>query len=94
MAQNIITEEKISRYFKITKEALKKASKAINKKHEKAALEILDMASRYYKDALWFQEKGDLVNAFAAINYAHGWLDTGSRLGIFKVKDSKIFVIK
>jgi hypothetical protein len=89
-----IENSKLRRYFEITRKALEKAGKAISKKHEKSALQILDMASRYYKDAQWFENRGDFVNAFAAINYAHGWLDAGSRLGIFKVKDSKLFVIK
>jgi len=89
-----IEESKLKRYFEITKKALEKASKAVSKKHEKEAMQILDMALRYYKDAQWFEKRGDFVNAFAAINYAHGWLDAGSKLGIFKVKDSKLFVIK
>ena len=41
-----------------------------------------------------FQDKGDLVNSFAAINYAHGWLDSGVRLDVFDVKDDKLFTIK
>jgi len=91
---NSIEKEKLDRYFKITEKALKKARKKVNKDKKQEALEILDMASRYYHDAKWFEARGDSVNAFAAINYAHGWLDAGSRLGIFKVKDSKIFVIR
>ena len=34
----------------------------------------------YLKDSKHFQEKGDYVNAFGALNYAHGWLDSGARL--------------
>ena len=41
-----------------------------------------------------FKKKGDYINSFAAINYAHGWLDSGARLGIFKVKDDKLFTIR
>ena len=91
---NDITESKLKRYFEITCKALAKAKKAVSKKYEKQAAEILDMAQRYYDDAKWFAQKGDFVNAFAAINYAHGWLDSGARLGIFKVRDTKLFVIK
>ena len=39
-------------------------------------------------------EKGDLVNAFASVNYAHGWLDAGARLGLFDVGlDDKLFTL-
>jgi len=45
-------------------------------------------------DAKYFERKKDFVNAFAAINYAHGWLDSGVRLDIFDVNDDKLFTIK
>ena len=89
-----ITEEKLVRYFKITEKALKIAEKKIAKGREKEASQLLDMARRYYEDAKWFKNKKNYVDAFAAINYAHGWLDSGSRLGIFKVKNSKLFVMR
>ena len=41
-----------------------------------------------------FAKKGDLVTAFAALNYAHGWLDAGARLGFFDVgKDNVLFTV-
>jgi hypothetical protein len=89
-----ITLKKLKKYFSITSKALEMAKKAINKERNSEAIEILDMSQRYYDDAHWFENKKDYVNAFACLNYAHGWLDSGSRLGIFDVKDSKIFVIK
>lgn len=91
---NQITEIKLKKYFEITGKALAIAKKAINEKEKNKAEDVLDMAERYYSDAKWFQEKKDYVNAFAALNYSHGWLDCGSRLGLFKVKDSKLFVLK
>jgi hypothetical protein len=34
------------------------------------------------------------VTAFAALNYAHGWLDAGARLGLFDVgKDNVLFTV-
>lgn len=88
-----ITEEKLQKYFKITGEAIKKAKikepKNVNLKA--VAEDFLDMAKRYYEDAKHFKEKGDLVTAFAALNYAHGFLDAGARLGVFDVKDSRLF---
>ena len=53
---------------------------------------------RYTKSIIQHLEKvdkkNDYVTAFAALNYAHGWLDVGSKLGIFNVKNDKLFVIK
>ncbi|MEK6918506.1 MAG: DUF357 domain-containing protein [Nanoarchaeota archaeon] len=89
-----ITPEKIEKYFEISKSAFKEAKEAINKSHKEEAETILDMASRYISDAEYFKKKEDLVNCFAALNYAHGWLDTGSKLGFFDVTNDKIFIIK
>lgn len=91
---NLVCQARLGKYFEITGKALIMAKKAINKKRKAEAEEVLDMAQRYYEDAQWFQKRGHYVNSFAALNYAHGWLDAGSRLGLFKVKDSKLFVIK
>ena len=90
----IINKIKLDKYFKISEKALSIAKKKINSKRKKEAEEILDMASRYIGDAKYFKEQGHFVNAFGALNYAHGWLDAGARLGIFKVKDTNLFVIK
>ncbi|MGB9708308.1 MAG: DUF357 domain-containing protein, partial [Candidatus Pacearchaeota archaeon] len=65
-----ITRAKLKKYFGITGKALAIAKKAINKKKRKDATEILEMASRYYEDAQWFEKQRHYVNAFAALNYA------------------------
>ena len=91
---NTITTEKLNKYFSITKEALDKAKHALDKEHLAQAKDFLDMAQRYYDDAHYFLEtKQDAVLAFAALNYAHGWLDAGARSGLFKVKDSRLFTV-
>jgi hypothetical protein len=52
------------------------------------------MAEAYFKDANHFFAEGDLVNAFACVNYAHGWLDAGARLGLFDVgRDDVLFTL-
>jgi hypothetical protein len=52
------------------------------------------MAKAYFEDAKDFSHKGDLVNAFACINYAHGWLDSGARIGLFDVGgDDRLFTL-
>jgi len=91
---NTITPEKLKKYFSITQEALEKAeasNNATSLKEERK--DFLDMIKRYISDAKHFQEKDDFVNAFAALNYAHGWLDAGARLGIFDVHDSRLFTV-
>jgi len=88
-----ITSEKLDKYFSITKKALDKAKGAIDSQRKEPAEDFLDMATRYYDDAQFFRKKGELVNAFAAVNYSHGWLDAGARLGLFKVKDSSLFTV-
>ena len=92
--ENQITEEKLEKYFSVTKSALEKAESSGNRtKLEKERQDFLDMIKRYISDAEHFKEKGDLVNAFAALNYAHGWLDAGARIRLFDVKDSRLFTV-
>jgi hypothetical protein len=43
---------------------------------------LYDMAMRYYSDAKHFYEKGEYVNALAALEYAEGWMDAGRELGL------------
>lgn len=93
---NTITKEKLDKYFDITGRALKKLKLCSPKKThlDKIAHDYLDMAQRYYDDAKHFEKEGDWINAFAALNYAHGWLDAGARLGIFDVEhDSVLFTV-
>ena len=89
-----ITKGKTNKYFELTSTALEKAKKSIIKGKEEHAKEIIDMVSNYLSHAKHFEKKGDLVNAFAALNYAHGWLDAGVRLDVFETKDDKLFTVK
>ncbi|MFH1275636.1 MAG: DUF357 domain-containing protein [Candidatus Woesearchaeota archaeon] len=91
---NIITQEKLEKYFSITKEALDKVKDAFDEERLSQAEDFFDMASRYYSDAKHFYDKKeDMVLAFAALNYAHGWLDAGARIKLFKVNDSRLFTV-
>ena len=92
--QEKITKEKLKKYCNLTERALEKVKNSVIKGKEKEAKEIIDMVSNYFSDAKYFEKKQDFVNAFAAINYSHGWLDAGVRLGIFNVKDKELFTIK
>jgi len=85
-------EQKLSKYFELTSIALKKVK--IVEKHKKEAEDLLNLARCYFDDAKHFEKKGDLVNAFGAVCYAHAFLDIGARLGFFDVgKDSKMFMV-
>jgi uncharacterized protein len=92
--QNIITSEKLKKYFNLTETALKEIKKNIINGKESEAKEIVDMAENYVSDARHFEDKSDYVNAFAALNYAHGWIDAGVRLEIFDVNDRDLFTIR
>ena len=91
---NKITLEKIQKYKTVTKKALAVAKNSVIKGKENYAKEIIDMVENYLSDAEHFEKKANLVDAFAALNYAHGWIDAGVRLDIFDVKDDKLFTIK
>ncbi len=93
---NTITEDKIDRYLDITKRALDKLVIASPERSygKRLADDFLEMATSYYNDAVHFRESGDLVTAFAAVNYAHGWLDCGARIGLFDVgEDDVLFTL-
>ncbi len=94
--QDRITEEKIAKYLATTKRALDKLKVAAPERsfNRKMADSFLQMANAYYSDAVHFREKGDLVNSFACVNYAHGWLDAGARIGLFDVgQDDQLFTL-
>jgi uncharacterized protein len=91
---NLIKEEKIKKYFEVTKKALDMAKKSKNRTRLISERDdFLDMIERYVSDAEHFKKNNDIVNAFAALNYAHGWLDAGARIGIFDVHNSKYFTV-
>jgi len=93
--KNKITKEKLNKYFSISKEAFEVAKESGNRHPnlKENREDFLDMIQRYIKDAEHFEEKGDMINAFAALNYTHGWLDAGARIGLFDVHDSRLFTV-
>ena len=91
--ENEISVEKLKKYFNLTEMAFVEVKKNIFEGKEIEAKEIVAMVGNYVSDAHHFEDKGDWINAFAALNYAHGWLDCGVRLKIFNVKDDRLFTI-
>nr|AIF18669.1 hypothetical protein conserved in archaea [uncultured marine group II/III euryarchaeote KM3_83_G03] len=88
-----VTDDKLEKYFSVSERALAMAKENVNVDKKKEAEIILDMASRYIEDAKHFLEKDDKVTSFAALNYAHGWLDCGAMLGFFNVTDNTLFTV-
>lgn len=89
-----VTREKLDKYFTISQEAYDMAVKApVADGKQEERDDILDMAQRYISDAHHFDSQENMVLAFAALNYAHGWLDAGARLKFFIVKDSRLFTV-
>lgn len=84
-------KERLDKYLKLTKKALKVIK--INKDNKEIAEDLLDLAKRYYQDALYFKEKNQLINAFAAVNYSHAFLDAGCRVKAFKNKNNSLFMV-
>jgi len=84
---NIITNEKLN-------EAMLKVNLAIKKikivPPEYSSLYIIakdsyEMVTNYFKDSQYFMVHGDFVNAFGALYYAYGWIDSSVRMGLFDV---------
>jgi hypothetical protein len=91
-----IGKDLVEKDIEITRTALDKVSVvAPEKSHlRKVAEDFLLMSTSYFKDALHFYEKGDHVKAYGCINYAHGWLDAGARLGLFETGgDNRLFTL-
>ncbi|WP_048053362.1 DUF357 domain-containing protein [Pyrococcus horikoshii] len=90
---NIISKEKIEKYISITEEALENLEIAVDERSHLyiVAKDFLTMARSYFEDAKYYYKKGDYVTAFAAINYAHGFIDAGVRLGVFKGENNRLY---
>ncbi|MHB8603657.1 MAG: DUF357 domain-containing protein [Thermoplasmatota archaeon] len=96
MTNDVVTRDKIDSYLAKTRAALAKAKVAPPEPshHHDLALDFRKMAESYFADAEHFAAKGELVLAFAAVNYAHAWLDAGARLGLFDVgRDDDLFTL-
>jgi hypothetical protein len=96
VAQVTITPERMQKYLATTRKALDKVKVIAPPKSFAARIadNFLDMAKRYHADAEHFHREGDFVHAFATVNYAHGWLDAGARLGVFDVgQDDVLFTL-
>ena len=96
MTDYSISNARIQKYIGLTAKALDKVSiidKLGTDNHSKAE-DILAMVKAYHSDAKFFLEEGRGDDAFAAVNYAHGWIDCGVRLGYLDGKgDWQLFTL-
>jgi len=90
---NEISREKLDRYFDLTERGLAEVRENVFEGKDIESEEIIVMVENYVSDARHFEKKGDWVNAFAALAYAHGWLDAGVRTGVFDVDDDELFTV-
>ncbi|MFA7707620.1 MAG: DUF357 domain-containing protein [Candidatus Pacearchaeota archaeon] len=90
---NLVCTTRISKYRRITEEALKIAKKSIAENKENEAKEIITMVECYLSDSKHFEKQRHYVNSYGCLNYAHGWLDAGARLKVFNVTDNRLFTV-
>lgn len=91
-----LLRDKVARDMDVTRRAIDKVRIAVPRRshYRRAAEDFLAMAKAYYSDACHHRDSGDIVLAFACVNYAHGWLDAGARLGLFDVGgDDRLFTL-
>jgi hypothetical protein len=89
-------QERVEKYIKIEEEALKKIRIIAPKDSysEVMGRDAMEMIISYFSDAKYFYSKGDFINAFAAINYSYGWIDSMIRIGIFDGdSDHRLFTL-
>ena len=94
MGEFSISRERIERYLALTAEALEKVEipTVAGSDARAQAEDMLGMARAYPSDAQHVLAAGRGDDAFAAVNYAHGWLAAGVRLGLLDGKgDWKLF---
>jgi hypothetical protein len=95
-ARDDISQNQLAKYLSVTERAMKKLRIAVPERSymRQLAEDFLEMAESYASDARRFAKEGDRVNAFACINYSHGWLDCGARMGLFDVgEDDQLFTL-
>ena len=96
MAEYALSLERINKYLDLTAKALAKVSIIGEKGTDNYAKaeDILGMVKAYHSDAKFFLDEGRGDDAFAAVNYAHGWIDCGVRLGYLDGKgDWQLFTL-
>jgi uncharacterized protein len=87
---------RVEKDLALTERALSKVKIAPPRRSHfrRIAEDFLAMARAYHQDAKHFRDAGELEQALANVNYAHGWLDAGARMGLFDVgEDDQLFTL-
>ncbi len=88
---NIETDlkQRVKRYIEVENAALAKITIAVpdNSMLKEFADSAMTMILSYFSDAKHFMENNDPINAFAALNYSYGWIDSLVRLGVLDGHD-------
>ena len=91
-----ISDERYTHYRELSQRAFAKARICTPERTHlhTLATDGMRMVQSYLSDADHFESSGDRVRAFAAITYAHGWLDALARMGVLDVgHDSDLFTV-
>ena len=83
-------KDRAGKYIAMTEEALDSlkpgSGSADAARHGR---DILDTAARYLSDSKYFYGRGDFIAALSTVNYAHGWLDAGKKVGLLREAKGK-----
>ncbi|MEM0155579.1 MAG: DUF357 domain-containing protein [Thermoplasmataceae archaeon] len=88
--------EKVEKYIRMEEEALSKLriSSPKNSFAGEMGSNFMEMIMSYFSDAKHFYSEGNYIDAFAALNYSYGWIDSGVRIGIFDGgEDNRLFTL-
>jgi hypothetical protein len=82
--RDVVSEAQLRDYLGRTERALAKVrvTPAERSHLRRSAEDMVAMARAYWQDAQHYAGRGEYVTAFAAVSYAHAWLDIGVRLGL------------
>ena len=78
-----LSTELVEHYLGLTTSALEQATPLVETGSEDGdrLASMLTMAKDYLGDAEHFRDRGDLLRAYGAANYAHAWIDAAVRIG-------------
>ncbi len=82
--QRVIAKDRVQGYVENTGRVLRGLTLITSSQNafdEAAVSKVLEWAERYFKDAAYFFERGDYVNALTAIAYCEGILEALKLLG-------------
>jgi len=79
-----LTAELVEHHLELTSSAMTKATPLAEAGSEDGdrLASMLAMARDYLADAGHFRDRGDLLRAYGAANYAHAWIDAAVRIGL------------